>query len=499
MENKILHFIDFDWKTLENIKNSFVNAPEDFSSFETNTNDFFEKTKQNFMENVLTAINLNICKDPDRKKDWYINTHSQKDYLTTAGKLTFTKTLFTNKNTGESRYLVDDVLDIDSYERMSDNAKVKILEEAEQTSYRKAGESVSLTDNASKEAVKDLIHSLKFPDESYDYVKVKKRVPVLYIEADEDHEKLQFHNKKGDIKIGKHGRKDNGQISKLIYVHEGVRKVSENSNRHELINPHYFASTCNEIDNEDFWNDVDNYIQANYDTQNIPFIFLMADGGGWIKTALRCIPGLIYVLDEFHLNKYINRISNKFWDSADDIRKLIRKLIEADDISTYSEVIQKLCTTKSLKEKEREKVLEDAKYIANNWNACYLRLKLKDNICGCSAEAHISHVLARRMSSRPMAWSELGSGNMVQLIAYQKNKKCLHELIAYQKFLKHEEDVGLRKKQEESKIYYKPEKLKSQAILTSDQIKQKYMDVFSVVTLPAKTNRNWLEKDSIIF
>ena len=135
---------------------------------------------------------------------------------------------------------------------MSDNAKVKILEEAEQTSYRKAGESVSLTDNASKEAVKDLIHSLKFPGESYDYVKVKKRVPVLYIEADEDHEKLQFHNKKGDIKIGKHGRKDNGQISKLIYVHEGVRKVSENSNRHELINPHYFASTCNEIDNEDF-------------------------------------------------------------------------------------------------------------------------------------------------------------------------------------------------------------------------------------------------------
>ena len=88
---------------------------------------------------------------------------------------------------------------------------------------------------------------------------------------------------------------------------------------------------------------------------------------------------------------------------------------------------------------------------------------------------------------------------MVQLIAHQKNGKCLRELIAYQKFLKHEEDTDLTKKQEEAKKYYKPEKLKAQAMLTSDQKKQKYMDVFSAVTLPAKTNRNWLEKDTLIF
>lgn len=497
MKNKLPHLIDFDWKSLENIRDAFIENPTDFSSLEAQTEEFFEKAKQNFIINILNALDRNIFENPERKKEWYSNRHDEKDYFTTAGKITFTKTLYTNKKTGESRYLIDDVLGIDPYERLSDNTKVKIIDEATQTSYRKAGEVASATDNVSKSAVKDLMHSLQFPEDTFEDVKKKRWVPVLYIEADEDHEKLQFQNEKGDLQTGKHGRKNNGIISKLIYVHEGVKKVSENSDRHELSNPHFFASSCGDIDNEELWNQVDNYIQANYDTQRIPYIFLMADGGGWIKTALKCIPNLIYVLDEFHLNKYINRISKKFWDSADDVKKALRKLIEVNDYAKFDETIQRLC--KSLSDKNKEKVVEDAKYIANNWNACYLRLKLKGYICGCSAEAHISHVLASRMSSRPMAWCELGTGNMVQALAYKKNNKCLHELVAYQKFLKHQKNPELEEKQKQAKKYYKPEKLKAQSVLTTDQTKAKYMDVFSTITLPGKINRYWLEKDKVIF
>lgn len=492
MMKNVTHLIDFDWENLEKIKNSFIDNPKDFNNFESQTNECFEKVKQNFMANVLNAINQNICESPERKKEWYINTHDTKDYLSTAGKISFTKTLFTHKETRESRYLIDDVLGIDSYERISDNAKVKILKEAEQTSYKKAGEEVSITDSVSKEAVKDLIHSLEFPDKTYEDINRKRKVPVLYIEADEDHEKLQFRNKRGDLQTGKHGRKENGIISKLVYVHEGIKPESDNNKRNQLINPHYFASTCRDIDNEDFWNDVDNYIQATYDTQNIPYIFLMADGGRWIKTALKCIPRLIYVLDEFHLNKYINRISRKFWDTADDVRKTLRELIEDNNYVGFDENIQKLCM--SLNDNDKEKVMEDAKYIASNWGACYLRLNLKDGICGCSAEAHISHVLARRMSSRPLAWSKLGSNKMVQLIAYIKNHENLHELIAYQTFLKHQEDKTYEKNQEQARRYYVADKLNTQTPLTSRETKQKYMEVFSVTALPAQVQRNWLEK-----
>lgn len=497
MNNKLPHLIDFDWKSLESIRDSFIENPMDFSSFETQTNNFFEKAKQNFIKNMLNVLNRSIFENPERKKEWYSNRHDEKDYFTTAGKITFTKTLYTNKTTGESRYLIDDVLGIDPYERLSDNTKVKIIDEATQTSYRKAGEVASTTDYVSKSAVKDLMHSLQFPEETFENVKKKKQVPVLYIEADEDHEKLQFHNKKGDLQTGKHGTKNNGIISKLIYVHEGVKKVSENSDRHELVNPYFFASSCGDIDNEELWNQVDNYIQANYETQKIKYIFLMADGGGWIKTALKCIPNLIYVLDEFHLNKYINRISRKFWDSSDDVKKALRKMIEVNDYAKFDETIKRLC--KSLSDKNKEKVIEDAKYIANNWNACFLRLKLKEHICGCSAEAHVSHVLASRMSSRPMAWCELGNGNMVQALAYKKNNKSLYELIAYQKFLKHQENPELEKNQTDAKKYYIAEKFKAQAILTSEETKRKYSEVFHSVDLPASIKRNWLDKNEVFF
>ena len=52
----------------------------------------------------------------------------------------------------------------------------------------------------------------------------KRRVKYLYVEADEDHIALQFHKKKGDIKRWK-GHGDNGQIIKLVYVHEGYEEA----------------------------------------------------------------------------------------------------------------------------------------------------------------------------------------------------------------------------------------------------------------------------------
>ena len=34
------------------------------------------------------------------------------------------------------------------------------------------------------------------------------------------------------------------------------------------------------------------------------------------------------------------------------------------------------------------------------------------HVYGCSAEGHVSHIYADRMSSRPMGWSETGSDRM---------------------------------------------------------------------------------------
>ena len=55
-----------------------------------------------------------------------------------------------------------------------------------------------------------------------------------------------------------------------------------------------------------------------------------------------------------------------------------------------------------------------------------------DNI-HCSAEGHISHIYADRMSSRPLGWSKTGADKMARLRVYKKNGGDMLYLVRYQK------------------------------------------------------------------
>lgn len=67
-------------------------------------------------------------------------SHETKQLITSLGTVTFEKTLFTNKETGESEYLLDRIMGLEKHERISDDALVRMLKEAVQTSYRRGGE-----------------------------------------------------------------------------------------------------------------------------------------------------------------------------------------------------------------------------------------------------------------------------------------------------------------------------------------------------------------------
>ena len=80
-----------------------------------------------------------------------------------------------------------------------------------------------------------------------------------------------------------------------------------------------------------------------------------------------------------------------------------------------------------------DRMEEAREYITSNWMAAKLRLRHKDGVKGCSAEGHVSHVLASRMSSRPMGWSIKGASKMAQMRAYYLNGGDMLELVRYQK------------------------------------------------------------------
>lgn len=126
---------------------------------------------------------------------WYIVRRDENTLLTSLGSVTYHKILFQNKSTGEYEYLLDRIMGIEKHARMTEDAEARLLEEAVQTSYRKGGEDVCITEDAvSKETVMNKIHALRFP--KVEPQPRKKALKYLYIDADEDHVSLQYRNQK---------------------------------------------------------------------------------------------------------------------------------------------------------------------------------------------------------------------------------------------------------------------------------------------------------------
>ncbi len=350
-----------------------------------------------------------------------------KNLVTSMGTVKFQKTLYKNRNTGECSYLLDSNLGLDDHQRMTEDAEAKAV----QTSYRKGGEAVSILDSVSKETVKNKIHALDFSKLKEKFPEKKRVAKYLYIDADEDHASLQFNERRGDLLRNEQGRKNNCIQTKLIYVYEGTEKESPAGKRRQLVNPHYFCGVYGGRSNQDLWQEVHDYLDAVYDLTKVKQVYLNSDGGGWIRNAGGRLHGVIRVLDGFHLNKYLLKMTAHMLDSADDARKELIRTIRDGRKSDFGALAEKL-TEYGESNGECRRIADSANYILSNWSAAKIRLQWDDGVIGCSAEGHVSHVLSDRMSSRPLGWSRTGADKMAHLRAYYFNHGDMLELVKAQ-------------------------------------------------------------------
>ena len=166
----------------------------------------------------LESYDTFLCEKKHLRTDWHIVRKDETMLLTSLGTLHYHKTLFRNKKTGEYEYFLDRAMGLKEHARLTEDAEAKILKEAVETTYEKAGIQVSISkDEISKETVKNKIHRLEFPKNT-EKIQEKKEVEYLYIDADEDHVSLQFREKKGDIIENEYHQKNNHAIVKMIYV-----------------------------------------------------------------------------------------------------------------------------------------------------------------------------------------------------------------------------------------------------------------------------------------
>lgn len=434
MVKSIKHFEEKSIKIFGSLEDEFFKHPERMAEYITGITEELHKIGLLMLKESLENMNQLLKESGKRKSSWLIERDSQKQLITSLGMVCFTKTLFTNRDTGKMEYLLDRVLGMEKHERMTEDAQARMLKEAVQTSYRRGGEESSLESSVSKQTVKNKIHTLEFP-ENTEKPEKKKEVEYLYIEADEDHTSLQFQKKKGDLVENENHQKNNCLISKLVYVHEGIEPEAPKSRRHRLVNPYYFCRVCEGKDNGKFWDEIYRYIDNQYDLSKVKKIYLNADGGGWIETGKKQIHGLNYVLDEFHLQKQMIRLTSHMKDSTDDARKELYDAIRKRTKADFIEIVE--CLKDYLPQERREsgirRLEESRDYILSNWGAAKLRLLRREGVKGSSTEGHVSHVLSSRMSSRPMGWSRKGAAKMAQLRAYYYNGGDMLELVRYQK------------------------------------------------------------------
>ena len=185
-------------------------------------------------------------------------------------------------------------------------------------------------------------------------------------------------------------------------------------------------------ENEAFWDEIYGYLNNHYDLSRIKKIYLNADGGSWITAGAERINGVTYVLDEFHLQKYITRLTSHMLDSTDDARKEICDAIRNDDREEFKAVTERLKDALKNPETGEKRINESRDYILNNWMSARVRLKHDEGVIGSSTEGHVYHVLSRRMSTQAMGWSVVGASKMCQLRAYYLNGGDMLELVRYQ-------------------------------------------------------------------
>ena len=375
---------------------------------------------RNIVTEVLEDMDEYLRNCEIRKKDWEIIRKDNTGLLTSFGSIKYSRTYFKPKREGKRQYLVDEIVGINPHDRVSADVVINAVDEAIDSSYRKAGEEAAYMDRISKQAVMKKVHQIEVQDAPME-IQEKRELRVLYIEADEDHVALQESGKK------KSEKKYSISMPKLVYVHEGVDNERSTKKRTVLKNVRYFGGECN---TEELWLKVAEYIDKQYKEEKIETVYISGDGASWIRQGLQWIGKSKFVLDKYHMNKYVKTATAHLND--DSMYYQLKDAIEWPDKEMVKSTIKEILR-KTDSDTKKEAVKDAQRYILNNWDGIEIKVEKRDEIVGCSAEGHVSHVLSDRLSSRPRGWSKVGVAKMSQLRIYKKNGGKIYDLVMGQK------------------------------------------------------------------
>ena len=402
----------------------------DVSSLTGAIKEFTDILGKELFSEIATQIENLVFEDAKRKNQYEAIRFADKSLITKNGKTKFERRYYKDKETGENVCLTDRVLGIEKGERIDKKVKAELIEKAKDQSYSKSGKLVVPEMEISSTTVMRNVRRNEWKmniEERKEAEKIKAK--NIFIQVDEDHVKQR--NKKGCT------------ISKIVTIYTRKRTLTKpdridkvKTPRRELVDKFTFSGLYK--DTQEMWEDVAYYIECTYKKEEIETIFVMGDGASYIKAGTEWIEKSVFVLDTFHLKKYINHLNYDEYLKT----KLQEAIDQYDPISTESimeEAIRKI--EKEIKEDEelgrttkrlenRLKKIKDTKtYLMNQWKGIEAHETYEEKLTGCCQEGQVHHTLSERLSTDAKVWSENGIDEMSQLRAFTQNGGDIYQKI----------------------------------------------------------------------
>ena len=357
---------------------------------------------QFILDNVkaqLEAYDTILMEETSLRRDWICVRKAPRTLQTKHGTLTYTRRYYRHRASGDHSHLIDLLVGLSPYKRVDPALRLSLARLGSEMSYRKST-SLACEGAVSHQTVMTSLRDLKIPE--IPVIERKEEVPVIHIQADEDHISLQSRAC---------GKKRRG-IVKLAALHDPIQV--KGSRRY--IPAKYVMTDGEGKDNEVFWERVYEQLIARYgDLGNRP-VYIHGDGAPWIKKGEEIIPNSHYVLDRFHLEKALRRACPKH--KAPGRWRRLHKLLDQSELEKLALEIW-ACAQEGVC--SRETAMDTIHYLVNNWEGIEIANDPGHATGGSCAEGLVGHILSARLSTHAMSWSRQGAAKMAALRAFLVN------------------------------------------------------------------------------
>ena len=346
-----------------------------------------------FISNLFETLDKVFRNSSKRKEKYYISkSNVKRTIITIFGTITFYRTLYINKLTGEYYFYVDDVLGLESYKNYDPIVRAILVQDSvitnpNHTSKYSPLDILNLKNRLNESIPKQTIYKFKQDTKirkiNYEEIETDK---TLYVMVDEKWIHKQDKNEPG---------KKKWIMSKCFVTFTGIKRKGKRS---RLTGRHVFITTSDKP-----WKEFMNEIYTVYNFEKINTINLLSDAGSWILSGaseLKLYSNNKVIINtcEFHVKQKINRSTKD-----KELRVTIANIIyEKGDKEEFIKEMDKLIESKDSNSR-KQKITEYKNYILKHWKGI---INMKNSLCKSSMEAHIEHCIASSFSSVPKAYSE---------------------------------------------------------------------------------------------